>query len=165
MTRKFTLIEMLVVIAIIGILSAMLSSAVLNSLKSAHQTACLNNLKQLSYALNQYVNEREQFPQATNMPSQNLNDLPGISEALVVYADKQLFRCPGDDQNYFTNEESSYEWNTWLNNQKPVVKIFRNITLKPSDTRVMWDYMPFHGEGEEPGAYNIMYFDMTANSL
>ncbi len=165
MKTGFTLIEMLVVIGIIAILASLLSGPITNSLNSAHQTACLNNLKQISYGLNMYVGDKQQFPQATNMPSQNLNNLPTISEALTGYAEKELFHCPGDNQGYFEKEESSYEWSTMLNNQKPTVKIFNHITIKPSNTRVLWDYLPFHGDENEPGAYNIMYYDMTANAL
>ena len=56
MRRFFTLIEMLIVIAIISILAAMLSPALRNSLLSARAVACTNNLRQIgawgmSYAM------------------------------------------------------------------------------------------------------------------
>lgn len=55
MKRKgFTLIEMLVVIAIIGILAAMLAGPLMNARVSALKVACTSNLSQLGKALFQY---------------------------------------------------------------------------------------------------------------
>jgi len=54
MKRQFTLIEMLVVIAIIGILAAMLSGPLMRARTQALKVSCTNNLKQIGSSLFQY---------------------------------------------------------------------------------------------------------------
>lgn len=55
--RRFTLIEMLVVVAIISILAAMLSPSLMRALEAARAVACVNNMKQCGLALTTYAND------------------------------------------------------------------------------------------------------------
>src|SRR5260370_18570547 len=73
----FTLIELLVVIAIIGILAAMLLPSLAQAKERGRRIKCLNNLKQLSLALQMYADENEcQFP-APMQPYSPTHLLPG----------------------------------------------------------------------------------------
>ncbi|MDA3874164.1 MAG: type II secretion system protein [Kiritimatiellae bacterium] len=63
-TYGFTLIEMLVVIAIIALLAAMITPAVTRALRSAQNSKCMSNLRQVGIAISQHIAEHE-----GNLPS------------------------------------------------------------------------------------------------
>ncbi|HSG69985.1 MAG TPA: DUF1559 domain-containing protein [Planctomycetaceae bacterium] len=93
----FTLVELLVVMAIIALLVALLLPAVMRVRERANQTSCLNNLHQLVIATHNYHDIHQCFPSGLiSFPGQDINvsfPEPGmflIQDANFVQSQLQL---------------------------------------------------------------------------
>jgi prepilin-type processing-associated H-X9-DG protein/prepilin-type N-terminal cleavage/methylation domain-containing protein len=67
-SSAFTLVELLVVVAVLGILAALILPVVNSSQKAANSAACVSNLKQIGVALFSYVADHDgAFPSGANL--------------------------------------------------------------------------------------------------
>jgi prepilin-type N-terminal cleavage/methylation domain-containing protein/prepilin-type processing-associated H-X9-DG protein len=88
--RGFTLMELLLVIAIIAILAAMLLPALSRAKGKARQIACLNHLKQLALATVMYTTDHENHFPSSNSPDKWPQAIrPG-------YENLRILMCPED---------------------------------------------------------------------
>lgn len=95
--RAFTLIELLIVIAIIALLAAILFPVFGRARENARRSSCQSNLKQIMLATQQYVQDYdERFP--LDVVSGVAGTEPfGWADALLVYSKStQIYQCPSD---------------------------------------------------------------------
>jgi prepilin-type N-terminal cleavage/methylation domain-containing protein len=66
----FTLVEIMIVVAIIGLLAAIAIPNFVHSRAKSQATACINNMRQIDSAIQQFAMETDKAPGATiNFPS------------------------------------------------------------------------------------------------
>lgn len=58
----FTLVELLVILAILGVVLALILAGVQHAREAASRITCINNLRQIGLALHQYHDAQERFP-------------------------------------------------------------------------------------------------------
>jgi prepilin-type N-terminal cleavage/methylation domain-containing protein len=114
----FTLVELLVVVAIIGLLAGLLLPTFGSAKRDSQATACLSNLHQIGLAVQMYVQESNDIlPSCPLLPSQDTNLAP-ITATLAPYLPTSaVWLCPGDQgtPGIFATEGTSYEWNQYFN--------------------------------------------------
>ncbi len=156
--RGFTLIEILVVIAIIAVLAGLALPIMARSRAEARRVACSSNLSQLHKAVMLYVSDNfATYPKFAARPSINTGK-PRMRDVLIKYApDERVFKCPDDKQGYFEKEGASYEWNAALNETSqdgPIDKL-----IAPTKMPMMYDYENFHPRSGDFGGKNVVFLD------
>ena len=93
--RAFSLVEVLVVIAIVGLLAALLLPAIQASREASRRTVCANNLRQMGIALSAYHAAHRQFPvgctEWRSVPNSSARQLAWSAYLLPFLEEQSLF--------------------------------------------------------------------------
>ncbi len=113
--RGFTLLELLVAIAILGILAALLLPALSSAKNRANRATCLNNLKQIALGVSLYADEHDNVLTlvSTNHSPNVWTDYKSWMKSYVGLKGASspqdaLFACPADAFYYRNAYASSY---------------------------------------------------------
>jgi prepilin-type N-terminal cleavage/methylation domain-containing protein/prepilin-type processing-associated H-X9-DG protein len=93
----FTLVELLIVIAIIGILAALLLPALSRSMVRARQIQCVNNVRQLGIGLHEFVSDNHIYPLFVDAEYDKNGILTNGNSwpSRLGYATNGIWLCPG----------------------------------------------------------------------
>jgi len=166
-SRAFSLMELLVVIALIATLAALLLPAVNRTKESGRGAVCLSNLHQIGLALQIYVQENNnRLPFMRDKNLNTTNDLPTPDLVLSNHVGNiKVFKCPSDDQRLFESTGSSYSWNSLLNGQDADHLSALGITFAPPQIPLMFDKDKFHRARGQKKELNYLYADGHLKNL
>ena len=164
----FTLVEMLVVMAIIALLISLMSPVLQRALMSARSTQCASNLGSIGLAVSQAASDNNntypEINQAASDPYPPGSGAKDLYDTLSPYGiTSNTLQCPVDvaqgAQSSYKSYGSSYEWDPILddgNPANPLVYVSPMNAIPVNDTRVhlCFDFTPVHN-----GRSNVLYGD------
>lgn len=175
----FTLIELIVVIAIIALMSTMLLPQVGKFQDRARSIVCVNNLRQVGVGVISYLGENNnEYPVIEPNPQNPVYEPPTGDDPTEVEAKPMLtvlgpygvteavLKCPADVKNepsYFAKNDphTSYQWRVMLDSENAnAPKIYGGRRgygvriVKPSRVTICTDY-----DGVHSGKLNRLFAD------
>lgn len=184
----FTLIELMVVVAIIGLLIGITMPSLKEARRIARKTVCKKNLSQIGVGVHEYLMvHRDTFPSMCRLPSyeprvarvERREEWPAMPVGLKaeLAGKNEVYLCPSDQNakspelghpRYFDSEETSYEWESQLNGLRLDFKGARVLQglvfAKPQDIWLSFDFEAFHGGDNTRGSHNALYADLRVQS-
>jgi type II secretory pathway pseudopilin PulG len=171
----------LVVLAVIGILAALLLPALGRAKESGKATACLSNLRQCGISLQLYVQDSQnKLPFMRDKSLTTLtNELPGPEQVLSSQlGNTNVLRCisdfwpsdtpklfPNGSATFFEQTGSSYSWNSLLNGEDADHLTAFGLNFNPHEIPLMFDKDKFHIARGPAKAQNWLYADGHIKNL
>jgi prepilin-type N-terminal cleavage/methylation domain-containing protein/prepilin-type processing-associated H-X9-DG protein len=158
--RGFTLIEMLIVLAVIGVLAGVGIPLAKSVLSKSRQAACMNNLRSLGVGLESYLQDHNGIlPTLATGRGSKTEEGDVLETALLPYVESQeAFKCAQDSKEY-NKSGSSYLWNSLQNGKTLADVSFFGIKGRPDKVPLIADKESWH-----PGGTNFLYADQSSSN-
>ena len=159
-SRGFTLLELIIAIAIIAVLGAIAVPVTLSMLANSREAACLGNLRSIGIGLQGYLQDHnDRLPVLELGRSDKSEDIPVLETVLLEYTGSpEVFHCP-EDREQFRKTGSSYNWNVTQNGRHMSKVDFFGIENRPESVPLVSDKEAWH-----PGGTNFLYADFSGSS-
>lgn len=156
----FTLTEVMIVLLIVGALTAIIVPVARTTLRNSRKAACLGNLRQIGMGLESWLQDHNNtMPELATARTNRTDDIPVLENTLTDYlSSPDVFHCP-EDQEFFKKSGSSYLWNS-TQNGRPKMKLAFFGATDPAGIPLITDKEGWHGDKD--GA-NILYADYSAS--
>jgi len=155
--RAFSLVELVLVMAIAGILAVLVMPEYQKLVERARSAACMNNLRQIGVAVGTYLADNDNtFPFIEPNPDDPIYEAayeakPMLTELGPYGVTEQLLKCPGELKagNYFKLRGSSYQWSPILDGELKVNPVGYGRrggarTVNPARMRLCMDFEAVH---------------------
>lgn len=132
----YTLVELLIVMAVAAVLSALLLTVFARVREKGRQTTCVSNLRQIGLAVQQYVQDNDgRYPRIFdfNGGENRENQRPGSLSSLYARS-SEIFWCPSSEYQLRPHHFTNYRYNLMLLNERSPSRIFAGLKeSEPSD--------------------------------
>lgn len=148
--RGYSLIELLVVLAIVAGLAAILVPSFKSAIARADSVRCLGNLRSIGGGLNAWLADNNMvMPLLAAGRKSRDEDVPVIDTVLAAYLrDPRVFACPAD-RSLAAATGTSYYWNSVLSGQSAVNLNFLSLATDLSKIPVIVDKEGWHVHSED----------------
>ena len=158
--RGFTLVEILVVLAIIGALAAIIYPISRSMIGKSREAACLTNLRSIGVGLQTYLQEHnDKMPELVTGRASKTEDVPVLETLLSPYLETPaVFHCPAD-HTQFQKSGSSYLWNASQNGLHVSQLVWFGVKDRPDKIPLIYEK-----EAHHPNGMNFLYGDMSGSN-
>lgn len=156
--RGFTLLELLAVMALVGVLSALVVPLTQRLLHQSRASSCVNHLRQLGVGLNAYLADHNNVLPVLESGRGSVDDeVDVIDNVLDEYVQSREVFCCKADGVLCKKTGTSYFWNNLINGQNVASLEFMGFIRSSHRIPVLGDKEGFHQYRDVK--VNILYAD------